>query len=234
MIIKLEAKPVQKINRCKVYKANMKNDSNTGHGNILIPDISGFTGFVNRVDLITGQTITRRLIRSLLENDILDLELSEIEGDAALLYKFGKKLKPNAILKQYEAMLENFYREQALIKKEYQLDLNLSLKLIAHYGEFGQYELGTFKKLFGTPVIEAHRLLKNDVKSSMYVLITDDLLENNPTTAVVNDPEFLRGTKKCQAYGDIRNIGYTIFNYEAACSPREILERGKNNNAHKS
>lgn len=199
-------------------------DSTIGLGNILIPDISGFTKFVTGIDIHLGQNITQRLIRSLLENDLLDLELSEIEGDAALLYKFGKKLKPNAILKQYEAMLENFYREKALINKEFELDLKLSLKLIAHYGEIGQYEIGTFKKLYGTPVIEAHRLLKNEVKSSMYVLITDDLLEGSPTQAAVNNPEFLRGSKMCQAQGDIRNIAYTVFDYEAECSPREILE----------
>jgi len=212
----------------EVHNVNVNKDPIIGPGNILIPDISGFTNFVTDISLATGQTITQRLIRSLLEKDLLDLELSEIEGDAALLYKFGKKLKPNAILKQYEAMLENFYREQALINKEFKLDLKLSLKLIAHYGEFGQYELATFKKLYGIPVIEAHRLLKNAVKSSMYVLITDDLLEGTPTTAAVNNPEFLRGSKMCQAQGDIRNIPYTVFNYEAECSPLEILEGSKN------
>lgn len=206
---------------------NHETDYPGGFGNIIIPDISGFTKFVAETELLQGQEITQRLIRSLLEKDLLDLELSEIEGDAALLYKFGKKFKPNAILKQYEAMLENFYREQALVSEEFGLELKLSLKLIAHYGKFGQYELGTFKKLYGTPIIEAHRLLKNRVKSSMYVLITDDLLEGTPTQAAVNNPEFLRGSKMCQAHGDIRNIAYTVFDYEAECSPREILERGE-------
>lgn len=209
------------------YRAGKNKGSTAGPGNILIPDISGFTKFVTGIDLSDGQVITRRFIRSLLENDLLDLELSEIEGDAALLYKFGKKLQPNAILKQYEAMLENFYKEQALINKEFNLDINLSLKLIAHYGEIGQYELGTFRKLYGTSIIEAHRLLKNDVKSSMYVLMTDDLLEKSPTVSAVNDPEFLRGNKMCQAYGDLKNIRYTVFNYEAACSPGEILNRSE-------
>ena len=212
----------------EVDRSANKMDTNMGPGNILIPDISGFTKFVNNIDLVSGQAITQRLLISLLRDDILDLELSEIEGDAALLYKFGKKLKPNAILRQYEAMLENFYREQDIINKEFGLDLKLSLKLIAHYGEFGQYELGNFKKLFGTPVIEAHRLLKNEMKSSMYVLITDDLLERSPTTAAVNDPQFLKGSKMCQADGDTRNISYTVFDYEAECSPREILERSEN------
>lgn len=196
----------------------------TGFGNILIPDISGFSSFVAGVNLVTGQATAQRLIGSLLKQNLLNLELSEIEGDATLLYKFGRKLAPNEILKQYEIMLENFHQEQALVNEEYGLDLKLSLKLIAHYGEFGQYELAGFTKLFGIPVIEAHRLLKNSVKSSRYVLITDDLLEGLPTTSIVNNPEFLRGNKMCQAYNDIRRIYFTVFNYEAACSPREILE----------
>ena len=207
-----------------VRRRKLKKDTTLGPGNILIPDISGFTNFVNNIDLISGKEITQRLIISLLKEDILDLELSEIEGDAALLYKFGKKLKPNAILRQYEAMLSSFYREQEKINREFGLDLQLSLKLIAHYGEFGQYELGNFKKLFGAPVIEAHRLLKNTVKSPMYVLITDDLLEGKPTTAAIMDPRFLRGSKRCESYNYIRNIGYTVFDYESKCSLAEILE----------
>lgn len=209
-------------------RKQQEKDAIIGFGNILIPDISGFTNFVNKTDLVSGQIITQRLLRSLLENDLLDLELSELEGDAALLYKYSKKLKPNDILKQYEVMLENFHREQALINQEFQLELNLSLKLIAHYGEFGQYKLGTFRKLYGAPVIEAHRLLKNSIKSSRYVLITDDLMEGKPTRAINDNPEFLRGEKLCQSYGDLRNIRFTVFDYEAACSPREILKGGKN------
>lgn len=203
-------------------------DAVVGFGNILIPDISGFTKFVSGIDIISGQKITQRLLRSLLENDLLDLELSEIEGDALLLHKYGPKLKANAILRQYEAMLENFHREQFRINKEFDLELNLSLKLIAHYGEFGQYELGGFKKLYGVPVIEAHRLLKNAIKSSRYVLITDDLLQTLPTIAAVENPDFLRGNKRCQAHGDTRKIFYTVFDYEAECSPREILENRRN------
>ena len=206
-------------------KSIPKGEQLTGFGNILIPDISGFIQFVTSVDLVEGQKIAQRLISSLLKENILSLKLSEIEGDATLLYKFGAKLKSNEILKQFEIMLENFHKEQAAINKEYKLNLQLSLKLIAHYGEFGQYELAGFKKLFGTPVIEAHRLLKNAVKSSRYVLITDDLLEGLPTESVINNPEFLRGNKMCEAFGDIRRIYFTVFNYETACSPREILEK---------
>lgn len=210
----------------KKYEDKKIQGENIGPGNILIPDISGFTSFVTQTDIVSGQIITKRLLTSLLVNDLLDLELSEIEGDAALLYKYGRKLRPNDILKQYELMLENFHSAQELVNKEFNLDLQLSLKLIAHYGTFGQYELGSFRKLYGAPVIEAHRLLKNSVKSSRYVLITDDLLEGSPTTAVINNPEFLRGHKLCESYDNIRNISFTIFDYEAACSPREILERG--------
>lgn len=65
------------------------------------------------------------------------------------------------------------------------------MKLIAYYGEFDQYELARFTKLFGTPVTEAQSLLKNSVESSRYVLITDDHLEGLPTKAVVNSPESL-------------------------------------------
>ena len=102
----------------KKYEDKKIQGENIGPGNILIPDISGFTSFVTQTDIVSGQIITKRLLTSLLVNDLLDLELSEIEGDAALLYKYGRKLRPNDILKQYELMLENFHSAQELVNKE--------------------------------------------------------------------------------------------------------------------
>ncbi|WP_409932590.1 DUF2652 domain-containing protein [Xanthocytophaga flavus] len=38
--------------------------------------------------------------------------------------------------------------------------MDLSLKLIAHYGTFLEYTIETFKKLYGEPIIKTHALLK--------------------------------------------------------------------------
>jgi hypothetical protein len=50
--------------------------------------------------------------------------------------------------------------------------LNLSLKLIAHYGTFSEYTIGSFKNYMVNPS-SRHTLLKNNIKSNTYVLMTN-------------------------------------------------------------
>src|SRR5688500_15741328 len=54
---------------------------------------------------------------------------------------------------------------------------NLSLKMIVHYGAFSVYQIGGFAKLYGIPVIEAHRLLKNSISTNHYLLVTQEYLK---------------------------------------------------------
>ena len=53
-------------------------------GLIFIPDISGFTNFVKKIDDELGWKITRELLIEIIESNPLYLEISEIEGDAVL------------------------------------------------------------------------------------------------------------------------------------------------------
>lgn len=193
-------------------------------GNILIPDISGFTQFVRKTDLATGNVITQRLLSSIMESNQLDLQLSEVEGDALLLYKFGRKLTADEILQQYEEMLLNFETEIALISEQYGIYLDLSLKLIAHYGIISEYNICNFKKLYGQPVIEAHALLKNSVDSDTYVLLTNELLDPATVEEVDSDRGTFSGTKDCEIYGDARELCYQVFDYEDNCPRMKVFE----------
>ena len=193
-------------------------------GNILIPDISGFTRFVRRTDLATGNMITQRLLTSIMESNILDLQISEVEGDALLLYKFGKKLTADEILQQYEEMLLNFETEIALISEELGIYLDLSLKLIAHYGNISEYNICNFRKLYGESIIEAHALLKNSVKSHTYVLITTELLKPDSVSDVDNERGTFSGTQKCEIYGDPKELCYQVFDYENECPRMKLFK----------
>lgn len=193
-------------------------------GNILIPDISGFTQFVRKTDLATGNIITQRLLTAIMESNTLGLQLSEIEGDALLLYKYGRKLTPDEILQQYEEMLLNFETEIALISEEFGIYLNLSLKLIAHYGSISEYKMCNFQKLYGESIIEAHALLKNSVESDTYVLMTTELLEQDAVAEVENERGTFSGSKKCEIFGDEKNLCYQVFNYENECPRMEKFE----------
>ena len=53
----------------------------------------------------------------------------------------------------------------------------LGLKIVLHFGkEVGLVPVGKRIKLIGEDVITAHRLLKNNIKSDEYILISEELL----------------------------------------------------------
>src|SRR5687768_10800523 len=45
------------------------------------------------------------------------------------------------------------------------------LKVIIHYGSVSIFQIGQFTKLYGTSIIEAHRLLKNSIGKKHYLLV---------------------------------------------------------------
>jgi hypothetical protein len=57
--------------------------------------------------------------------------------------------------------------------------IDLTLKVITHYGEFTGYQVKNFNKLIGKDIIVAHRLLKNDIANHEYWLVTDELAMDN-------------------------------------------------------
>lgn len=68
----------------------MKN-TNIQDGIILIPDFSGFTEFVFNTKLYTGEYIVRQLLSILIDVNNQYFDISEIEGDAILFYKYDQK-----------------------------------------------------------------------------------------------------------------------------------------------
>lgn len=58
-------------------------------GLLFIPDISGFTRFVNETEIGHTRLIIQELLETLINANQLGLDVSEIEGDAILFYKFG-------------------------------------------------------------------------------------------------------------------------------------------------
>lgn len=160
-------------------------------GIVIIPDISGYTKFVNSICIEAGRYITRELLCVILQANEIGMEVSEIEGDAILFYKFGEKPSTDTIIGQYESMLKSFNIKLKEIETIVGYKLDLSLKLIAHYGTFSEYTIGKFKKLYGEPIVKAHSLLKNSIKSNTYVLMTKSLAsehvqEKNADYFVVN------------------------------------------------
>lgn len=149
-------------------------------GLIFIPDISGFTRFVNQTEIEHSRYIIEELLETIINSNQLELKVSEIEGDAILFYKFGDPPKVQELVQQVEKMFIEFHRQirnyefrrlcqcSACIKA-----VDLSLKVIIHYGEFSSYKVREFSKLLGKDIIVAHQLLKNDIDTHEYMLLTD-------------------------------------------------------------
>jgi predicted nucleic-acid-binding protein len=156
-------------------------------GLLFIPDISGFTKFINETEIDHSRLIIQELLELLINANHVGLEVSEIEGDAILFYKFGEAPALDELYRQVEKMFCDFHR--SLMAYEYRRFCNckactsaigLTLKIITHYGEFTGYNVKKFQKLIGKDIIVAHQLLKNDIEQHEYWLITDNLLQSDP------------------------------------------------------
>src|SRR6201999_3405015 len=79
-------------------------------GLLFIPDISGFTRFVNETDIDHSRLIIQELLETLINTNQIGLEVSEIEGDAILFYKFCDVPDMNALYKQVETMFRGFHK----------------------------------------------------------------------------------------------------------------------------
>lgn len=160
---------------------------------LFIPDISGFTRFVTEVEIDHSSHIIQELLEILIESNQLGLEISEIEGDAILFYRFGDAPTAAEALAQVQQMFVNFHKHL----KKYETHRicqcgacctahDLTLKFIAHYGDITINQVKDYNKLFGKEVIVAHRLLKNDIEHHEYALMTNNLINtwnNMPTLA---------------------------------------------------
>ncbi len=181
-------------------------------GLIFIPDISGFTNFVKSIDMNLGVSITRDLLNSIIDSNPLDVNLSEIEGDAILFYKLGKPFPLKEIMNGFNNMYEAFDTRFKKWKLQYKIEADLSLKLIVHYGDIIVYDIKGFKKLYGETVIESHNLLKNGSKISDYILVTDDYvkaLNQNISDLLVAENDY--PSRQSQLYSGVKKIVYYFF-----------------------
>ena len=155
---------------------------------IFIPDISGYTQFVNSTEIQHSRHILKELLEVVLDANEIGLELSEIEGDALLLYRKGKAPTCQELLAQVQKMFMSFHKH--LKKYETQRICScgaccsanqLNLKFVAHYGEMVENIVNDRSVLFGKEVVKAHRLLKNKVDSDEYSLFSSELLSACPS-----------------------------------------------------
>ena len=130
------------------------------------------------------------MLNTIISSNILQLQISEVEGDAVLFYKFCSLPNVQDIIYQYEVMLDQFNIKLKVIENVVGKKFNLSLKLIVHYGKFSEYRIGSFRKLYGEAVVKAHLMLKNDIESNTYILMSkpvDKIIKSSSDEYVMYD-----------------------------------------------
>ena len=183
---------------------------------LFIPDISGFTEFVNTTEISHAQHIIEELLEVLIDANDINLKLSEIEGDALLFYRMGNAPTAAELLAQIQKMYTQFHSHLKIYEMQRICSCGacasantLSLKFVSHYGEVAINQIKDRNKLFGKDVIVAHRLLKNDVPSSEYSLFTQALTNTFSNWMELTEVAWSDVAQLNESY-DFGNIDYSF------------------------
>lgn len=151
---------------------------------IFIPDISGYTKFVNSTEILHAKHILEELLEVLMDANEIGMQLSEIEGDALLFYRKGKAPTVSEMMAQVQKMFTKFHEHLKKLDSTRICNCgacssanDLTIKFVTHYGEVAENHVKDRFVLFGKEVIVAHRLLKNEIPSNAYSLFSNDLLD---------------------------------------------------------
>ena len=188
--------------------------SNANDSFIFIPDISGFSDFVKATEISHSQHIIAELLEAIIDANVLKMEVSEIEGDAVLFYRFQSVPSLQEIAEQVEKLFIDFHNQLQLYETNRICQCGactsasgLSLKMIAHRGPLDKIKIHEHRKLHGSDLILAHRLLKNNIPVHEYLLLTSALVEAD---ALPELPEGQPGWEKGQSeYNDFGEVEYT-------------------------
>jgi class 3 adenylate cyclase len=157
---------------------------------MLLADIVGYTKFMrfHRINLAHSQDITRRLLESMVDA-VPSLRLVEIEGDAVFLYAPFNQIESRSVsedaLGHTLAMHRAFHaRQQWMVERNMctceacKRAGTLHVKFVAHLGDVATQTIKKRTKLVGIDVIAAHRMLKNAVPVSEYILMSESVYEH--------------------------------------------------------
>ncbi len=148
----------------------------------ILPDISHYTRFMtgNEFSFAHAQYIVFSLINAMIERATRSVELSKLEGDAALFYVDADRLTPEQIGETVTGIFQAFFSEQERLLESNLCPCSacrgiadLDLKIFVHRGEAARFEFRGSIDHFGTDVIILHRMMKNNVSGDRYVMVTE-------------------------------------------------------------
>lgn len=185
---------------------------------LLIADISGYTSFMKQhaVSVSHAKQIIVRLLKALMQAAKPPLKVAELEGDAVFFYARpnGKAMEQVAgeLKGQISALFAAFTKELRTIDSLktcscYACDHahDLQLKQVLHAGVVELEKIEQFEKLFGLDVILVHRMLKNSVRASEYVMMT------NPMFALMKDFHGLQPERITETFEGVGEVETLVF-----------------------
>ncbi len=165
-------------------------------GYILIADISGYREFIRLHNLkqtsVIGKFMAKqyeshasKIIADLLEKVIDSIQpvmnLNKLMGKSALFYCEENKNQSNEIInimykanKAFNEKKSELIFVQACGCEPCIQSKNLKLKIAVHKGIFEINKMRNFEEISGEDVILTHRMLKNNIKSNEYWLVTEN------------------------------------------------------------
>jgi hypothetical protein len=152
----------------------------------VIADISGYTEYIksNAASTEHAHAVIAHLLEGIVNDMATPLVLNKFEGDAVLM--FASITDENTgtmqiILDKSSALFESFDRRRRKLANNRQIcpcDAcvgidKLRIKIIIHRGKAAIRKIFQFDEIAGPDVIRIHRLLKNQVESNQYLMITE-------------------------------------------------------------
>jgi hypothetical protein len=195
---------------------------------MLIADIGGYTEYMSthRMSLAHAEVNTGRLLERVIDA-APGLELVEVEGDAAFLYREVGETGPDELVDEVAraaaAMHRAFHVEREYVARNLcpcagcKEAANLTLKFVAHVGEVATQTIRKRLKLVGIDVILVHRLLKNTVPVREYVLLTEELWETG--SAGLSEPAG-QVEPELEGFGPVRAFYVDVTSLDGGPEPR--------------
>jgi hypothetical protein len=198
----------------------MAASSDSANALFFIPDMGGFTRFVTTTEISHSQHIIKELLEVLVDANQLGMQVAEVEGDAVLFVRTGELPAFADLLSQTKKMYVDFhsYLKQFEMLRICQCGAcigasKISIKVIAHAGPASTMDVKGHSKFIGRSIIVAHRLLKNSVPVTEYLLVTQETLDRLESNAAL--PPSQEGSSNYDEIGEIRYRYWPLADYQS-------------------
>jgi uncharacterized protein YndB with AHSA1/START domain len=198
---------------------------------LVIADITGYTSYLAGVELDHAQDILADLTDTVVGALRPTFRLAKLEGDAAFVYRLTSTIDPSLLMDTIERTYFAFRRRLRDIAQATTCDCNactrmpaLDLKVVAHHGAVLRQRVAGRDELVGSPVIVAHRLLKNSITERTgiraYALYTEDCLR-----AAGTEPGALDLIEHRETFEHVGEVVAWVADLGAAWSAEQVRTR---------